>query len=149
MFETDSGTASSLVSHPDRNRFLPGRLRRGTSSSCRPCSHSNQCVSCVVINPQHTFDWLNYLAFIRSREALTSRACAQTTMNDVPPLIPLASAPFGHDVPGTLLPVGDVLPAELLEFFDTRRPTSEHATAPLSAVRNFRVPVNVNWPEFG
>jgi hypothetical protein len=53
-------------------------------------------------------------------------------MGDIPPLIPLASAPFGHDVPGALQPVGDVLPVGLLEFFDTRRPTSEHATALLS-----------------
>ncbi len=75
--------------------------------------------------------------------------CTQTTMSDVPPLIPLASAPFGHDVPGALQLVGDVLPAELLEFFDKHRTTSEHATAPLSAVRNLRVPVNVLWPEFG
>ncbi len=75
--------------------------------------------------------------------------CTQTTMSDVPPLISLASAPFGHDVPGALQPVGDVLPVELVEFFDKHRTISEHATAPLSAVRNFCAPVNVNWPELG
>ncbi len=58
--------------------------------------------------------------------------CTQTTMSDVPPLIPLASAPLGHDLPGVLQPVGDVLPAELLDFFDKHKTISEHATAPLS-----------------
>ncbi len=103
----------------------------------------------MFLDRQHAFDWLKCIVRLFVWGSDHAYLHTQTTMSDVPPLIPLDSTPFGHDVPGALQSVGDVLPVGQLEFFDKHRTTSEHATAPLSAVRNFRVPVNVIWPEFG